>query len=199
MAADKIGGAPLLAVVCVGVILFIFSSGNDGNGESDAAAKSRTNPASTHTSLATAEPRQQIDLQRPVMTASHAVICNQDLLVTAAVSRAAGGRLDKVHDAFTSIVNRGEKVREAGCEQWRAGVRLYNAHAMRAPFDDFIGFGVTPEGMAEYFTMKSQLMNVPSEPSGSSTPTEALTGPARADSTQAAILVEGVGNARQLD
>jgi hypothetical protein len=184
MAGDKIGGAPLLAVICVGVILFVFYSGNSGNGEPEGGTTSKISPASTRTSQATAEPRRQIDLQKPVMTDSYAIVCNQDLLIAAAVSRAAESRMEKLHDAFTSIVGRTKKVREAGCEEWRAGIRLYNAHVMKAPFDEFIGFGVTLGAMAAYFTMKSQLVNAPSEPPHSSKATEGPTGSAKADSEQ---------------
>jgi hypothetical protein len=181
MTTDKIGGAPLLAAICVGVILFVFYS---GNGEPEGGTTNKTIPASTRTSSATAEPRRQIDLHKPVMTDSYAIVCNQDLLIAAAVSRAAEGGMEKLHDAFTSIVGRSKKVREAGCEEWRAGIRLYNAHVMKAPFDEFIGFGVTPEGLADYFTMKSQLVNAPTEPLSSRNATEGPTGSAKADSEQ---------------
>jgi hypothetical protein len=65
--------------------------------------------------------------------------------------------MQKVVEAFSSIIGRSESVRAAGCEEWKGGIRVYNARRMASPFDRFVGFRLTQEGMNDYFTMPSEL------------------------------------------
>jgi hypothetical protein len=78
--------------------------------------------------------------------------------------------MDRVYDAFTSVFNHSRKVKEAGCEEWRGGVRIYDAQRLHPPLQDFIGFGLSANGISEYFTMKSHLVNggtaAPAPPTG---------------------------------
>jgi hypothetical protein len=156
----KIGGAPLLAAICVIAVLAVFNWTGDSGSSEESSPKIAPSYLTKAPPAPPREKRPEIDVTRPLQTGSSAIVCNQDLLIAAMASRAAEGPLDRVYDAFYSVLNRSSKVKAAGCEEWRASIRVYNAHRMSPPFGDFIGFGVTADGMSEYFTMKSHLENI---------------------------------------
>lgn len=100
-----------------------------------------------------------LDLTRPLQTTAYAVICDEDVLFRALASHRAQDDFSKVYDAFESVFGRSEKVRAAGCEEWKGGIPAYHASRMPAPFSDFIEFSTSPDGDHEYFTMPSHLEN----------------------------------------
>lgn len=111
----------------------------------------------THVARAAAQApeRPKVDLTKAAQTVSHAIVCPRDL----PFSRRADV-LDKVYDAFTSVWGRSEKVRSAGCEEWQEGIRVYQTERASAGAN-FVGFSTSPDGIQEYFTMSSNLENVP--------------------------------------
>jgi hypothetical protein len=76
------------------------------------------------------------------------------------MGRTADTDMRRVEEAFTAILGRAAKVKAAGCEEWREGIRVYNASRMTPPFDAYVGFAVGPnEIMKEYFTVEPHLRN----------------------------------------
>ena len=150
--SSSTGCAPVLAAaICVAVVFAVFRC----SGDSPPAAND------TRERKELQAPKTELDLTQPIQTSPHAIVCDQDLLLAARISRAADNPINRVYDAFFSVINRTEKVREAGCEEWRGGIRVFHVHQMKSPFDSFIAFGLTPNGMAEHFTMKAHLENLP--------------------------------------
>jgi hypothetical protein len=175
----RIGGAPLLAAICVIAVLAVFNCIGDP-GPMEENSKIAPSYLTKAPPAPPQEKRPDIDLTQPLQTGSYAIVCSHDLLIAAIASRAIRGPLDKIYDAFYSVLNRSSKVKAAGCQEWRAGIRVHNANQMSSPFDDFIGFGVTADGISEYFTMKSQLENT-RLPSPIATPPSTQRGGGRID------------------
>jgi hypothetical protein len=99
-----------------------------------------------------------VDFTAPTFTRAAAVICRVDSLLKAAASRLAEDQFRLILDAFYSGWGRSDKVRKAGCEEWRDGIRVYGAGPM-ALSPGFTSFATTPDGPSEYFTIERQLRN----------------------------------------
>lgn len=102
--------------------------------------------------------REQFDYSKPVFTQNYAIVCDQGILLAAAIDKRVDHGIHQVYEAFTSIWNRSTKVKELGCEQWRGGIRVF-AHRMHSPFNDFVGISLTANDGATLFTMEPHLTN----------------------------------------
>lgn len=160
-----VGGALALAIICLAVVGTVGSCQNSQAPEvSDTGpmAKSYELAERQKQSAAAAESatrkRKSLEISPQMQTAASAIVCDQALIIgLLASSHKEKGRLSQLHDAFDAVFDRAEKAKDAGCEEWRAGVRVYQVGFMRSPLDDFIGFSRAETGMRDYFTMRSQL------------------------------------------
>ena len=103
-------------------------------------------------------PDEKLDYSKPIYTTDYAIVCPQGVLLAAFLDRRQGHGPEQIYDVFTSIWNHSKKVQNLGCEEWRAGIRVF-AHRMNPPFDDFVGFSLTRGEMADFFTMEPHLTN----------------------------------------
>lgn len=67
--------------------------------------------------------RPKVDFLRPVYTGQATVICPLDILF----DRREGSGLAGATKAASTIFGRSDAVKQAGCQEWRAGQRLYIA------------------------------------------------------------------------
>ena len=124
-----------------------------GNAPAGRAAKE---PRLSQTEKSTAA--EKLDYSKPTFTTDYAIVCPQGVLLGAYLDRRAGHGPEEIYSAFTSIWNRSKKVEKLGCEEWRAGIRVF-AHPMDPPFQDFVGFSLAQGAMADFFTMEPHLTN----------------------------------------
>jgi hypothetical protein len=101
---------------------------------------------------------QKLDYSKPVYTVDYAVVCRDSVILAAAFDNRADKGLDAINDAFTALWNKSDKVKAVGCEEWRGGIRVY-ARRMEAPFDQYIGFGFSPDADRQYVTLEPYLTN----------------------------------------
>jgi hypothetical protein len=139
--AKPVGGAPLLLVLCIGTVVTVFSCSGD---HAPAEKSMSTKPS--------------VDLTKAVRTGSSAVVCSQANLLLAA-ARPDRDPLDRIYGALNAILAKSEKVKAAGCQEWKAGIPLYNVKPLERLDPSFIGFGLTPDETPEYFTTRANLTN----------------------------------------
>jgi flagellar basal body-associated protein FliL len=101
--------------------------------------------------------REKLDYSKPVFTTERAIICPQGLLISSLLDKRSGHGINEVFDLWTTILHRSDRVKELGCEEWKEGIRVY-AQPMEK-FEPFIGIGLSPDGMREFFTMELGLIN----------------------------------------
>jgi hypothetical protein len=62
-----------------------------------------------------------VDFRGPLYTTYASVVCPPSLLD----DKRQGGGLEAANDAMLTTIGRKEAVEKAGCQEWRAGIRVY--------------------------------------------------------------------------
>lgn len=107
----------VVAVFALALLAFIFWDSKDSQG-----SKSALKPNSDKTPTTAAKPkRKPVDYSMPLYTTSFSIVCPIDNLF----DKREGRGIEAANKAAISIINRSEKVKEAGCEEWKAGIRIY--------------------------------------------------------------------------
>jgi hypothetical protein len=135
------GCGTLILVSIVGLFVLVALAPENHNTSND-----RTTSQATST-------KPELDFSRPIFTDANAVVCPEALLWDNRAEHSADAIAEK---AFASIWNHSEKVKEAGCQEWKAGIRVYvTSHRKNA----FITFTLTPDGWPQYITLSPYLAN----------------------------------------
>lgn len=105
------------------------------------------------------QPTRVLDYQKPIFTSNSTLICPTDLLLDP----------NLVEDSpFLAVWNRDQKARDAGCLEWRSGIRVFVRPMFPAEpkYKQIVNIGVRPDIIpGDFFTMEDELTNnAPSDP-----------------------------------
>lgn len=129
-AKPKRNASPLFIFILASLFFVVFFTiflGKNDDEPTNAPAASVPPPVTTPAdSVAKENPikapeKPQTDYTRALYTTSHAIVCPYGILV----DKREGHGLEGANQAAVSVFSRSEKVKEAGCEEWKAGIRIY--------------------------------------------------------------------------
>lgn len=66
-------------------------------------------------------PEEIVDYSQPLYTSDYSIVCPIDILF----SKKQGIGLEAAENAALSIFDRSENIEKAGCQEWKAGIRIY--------------------------------------------------------------------------
>lgn len=128
----------ILAIIGIGILASFLPAPSDN----DAANKQAVNEA-----------RADIDFSQPIFTAKFAVVCPIDILF----EKRQGKGLAAASAAALTAIGRSKAITEAGCEEWKQGVRLYIPHA--DPSLAWQKATISSSGIEELLVLKATLTN----------------------------------------
>ncbi|MBD9363789.1 hypothetical protein [Methylomonas fluvii] len=136
---DGCGTVFLIFLVIIG--FFIYSSSN--------------NPSDNQSGSATNEPakqakkeRKDLDLAKPLYTTDKAIVCPTKVILDPKTDH------ERIKGLWGNIISRSEKVKEAGCEEWRAGTKIISPD-----LQEKIVIFKSPYNYQEYMTQRFELTN----------------------------------------
>lgn len=101
------------------------------------------------------ELKPELDYSKPIYTADYALVCPIGIIF----DKRAGYGLDGANEAALTVFGRAEKIKEIGCQEWKAGIRVYINDSQKG--HSWQEASLHKDQIADIFILKHTLTNDP--------------------------------------